>query len=241
MIKLIVQITKVVIATLLALLATSCGNFNSISGDGNVTTTKRKVEAFTAIKAKNGLEVYLKQGNTTYIEVEADSNLQDHIFTEVENGTLTVYSDANIFKSEAKKVLIEVPNLTNVSASSGVSVESLNELAFKDLKIDASSGSDVQLQVNCQSIICESSSGSQITLSGNTENLSTDSSSGSSIDLSKLIASNVDADASSGSATIVNAKNKLKAEASSGSSIDYVSEPKDISVHESSGGSVSKE
>lgn len=225
----------------MALFVSSCGNFNSVSGDGNVTTTKRKVADFTALKAKNGLEVYLKQGNKNYIEVETDSNLQDHIFTEVENGTLIVYSDANIYKSEAKKVLIEVPNLTSISASSGVSVESLNELAFKDLKVDASSGSNVELQVNSKSIVCESSSGSQITLTGSTENLSTDSSSGSTIDLAKLIANNVDSEASSGSSTTVNAKNQLKAEASSGSSIDYVSEPKDISVNESSGGSVSKE
>lgn len=241
MIKLIVQITKLIIATLVALLVVSCGNFNSISGDGNVTTTKRKVESFTALKAKNGLEVYLKQGNTTYVEVEADANLQDHIFTVVENGTLTVYSDANIFKSEAKKVYIEVPNLNTISASSGVSLESANELAFNDVKIDASSGSSIELKIKSQSIVCESSSGSQITLMGSAENVSTDSSSGSTIDLSQLIANNVDADASSGSSTTVNAKSRLKAEASSGSSIDYVSNPTEISVNESSGGSISKE
>lgn len=241
MTKLIVQITKLIIATLVALLVVSCGNFNSVKGDGNVTTTKRKVESFTAINAKNGLEVHLKQGNTTYLEVEADSNLQDHIFTSVENGTLVIYSDANIYKSEAKKVYIEVPNLTSITASSGVSIESANELTFNELKIDARSGSDVQLKIKSQSISCESSSGSQITLMGSAENVSTESSSGSSINLSELIANNVDSQASSGSSTTVNAKEKLKAEASSGSSIEYVSNPKDITVNESSGGSISRE
>lgn len=241
MTKLIVQITKLIIATLVALLVVSCGNFNSVKGNGNVTTTKRKVESFTAINAKNGLEVHLKQGNTTYVEVEADANLQDHIFTIVENGTLVVYSDANIYKSESKKVYIEVPNLTNISASSGVSIESENELKFNELKIDASSGSNVELKIKSQSISCESSSGSQITLMGSADDVATDSSSGSNINLSQLIANNVDSEASSGSATTVNAKNKLKADASSGSSIEYVSNPNEITANESSGGSISRE
>lgn len=240
MIKLIVQITKLIIATLVALLVVSCGNFNSISGDGNVTTTKRKVDSFTAIKAKNGLEVHLKQGNTTYVEVEADANLQDHIFTVVENGTLEVYSDTNIYKSIAKKVFIEVPNLNSISASSGVSIESENELAFNDLKIDASSGSNVKLNIKSQALTCDGSSGSLIQLLGSADNVSTNSSSGSSINLSELIANNVDADASSGSSTTVNASKKLKAEASSGSSINYVSNPTEVSVNESSGGSISR-
>lgn len=55
MIKLIVQITKLVVATLLVLLLNSCGNFNGISGDGNVVTTKRAItESFTSIEAKTG-------------------------------------------------------------------------------------------------------------------------------------------------------------------------------------------
>lgn len=241
MIKLIVQITKLIIATLLALVVTSCGNFNSVSGDGNVTTTKRKVESFTALNAKNGLDVYLKQGNITSVEVEADANLQEHIFTKVENGTLTVYTDASIYKSNAKKVTIEVPSLNSISASSGVALEGLNEMSIKNLKIEASSGSNVNLKLNSQSLTCDSSSGSSITISGSAESVSTESSSGSTINLEQLVANNVDAGVSSGSTTKVNAKNKLKAKASSGSSIDYVSNPTEISVSESSGGSISKQ
>lgn len=239
MIKLIVQITKLIIATILGFLAISCGNFNSISGDGNVTTTKRKVNSFTSIDAKNGLEVYIKQGNTFYVEVEADANLQEHIITEVKNDVLTVYCDANIFNYVAKKVLIEVPNVTNISASSGVTINSLNKLNYADLNIKSSSGSQVKLNLKSNILNCDSSSGSQITLTGDAENVSTDTSSGSSIDLSQLIANNVDADASSGSSTIVNVKNKLIAKASSGSSIDYISKPLKLEVNESSGGSVS--
>lgn len=240
MVKLIVKITKLVVATLLALFVSSCVNINSLEGDGNVITTKRKISSFDKIDVSNGLEVTIKQGNQNYVEVEADSNLQEHIFTEVENNILKVYCDVNISKSKARKIFIEAPLFIKIKTSSGVMLHGANDIKGSDLSIDTSSGSEVNLSIATTNLICESSSGSQITLSGFAENSSTDTSSGSSINLSNLASNNVDAEASSGSLTLVNAKNNLIAKASSGSTIKYLIEPTTISKEESSGGSVSK-
>ncbi|MEZ4786710.1 MAG: head GIN domain-containing protein [Flavobacterium haoranii] len=241
MIKLIIQLTKIIVATLIALFMNSCVNFNSISGDGNVTTSKRKVTNFTAVDANTGLEVVIKQGNNFFVEVEADSNLQDHIKTEVENNTLKVYCDQNIYKSSARKVYIEMPVVQAISTSSGASLESQNTIVSDILKLDSSSGSEMKLTIKSQKLTCDSSSGSEINVSGEAIDVTTSSSSGSSINLSKLVAENVSSDSSSGSSTTVNAKNKLKANASSGSSIDYLSSPKEVTLDENSGGSISKQ
>ena len=71
--------------------------------------------------------------------------------------------------------------------------------------------------------------------------LETKSSSGSEINASNLAANDVYAQSTSGSTTTVKPIVKLSAKASSGSSIDYVQEPKNVSKEETSGGSVSKE
>lgn len=243
MIKLIIQITKVIIAIVTTLLFQSCVNMNwdkeTISGNGNVTTATRTMNtSFNAVHAKTGLDVRIEQGNTTKIEVQADENLQDHIFTEVKDGILSVYADVNIRSSEAKKVYITVPELYEIKSSSGASVKSENKLNFEKLELDSSSGSLIEIEVASKSLSCESSSGSSIIVKGKTNTIDSQSSSGSTINLGKLVAETGKANSSSGSSTIVNVKNELNAHASSGSSISYVSKPNSLIVDESSGGSI---
>lgn len=243
MIKLIIQITKVIIAIVTTLLFQSCVNMNwdkeTISGNGNVATTTRTLNAsFNAVHAKNGLDIRIEQGNTTKIEVQADENLQEHIFTEVKDGILSVYSDVNIRSSESQKVYITVPDLYEIKSSSGASVKSENKLNFEKLELDSSSGSIIEVEVASKSLSCESSSGSSIRAKGKTNSLNTESSSGSTINLENLLAKTGDSKSSSGSTTIVNISNELNAHASSGSSISYVSKPNSLIVDESSGGSI---
>lgn len=245
MIKLIIQITKIIIAIITTLLFQSCVNMSwnkdTISGNGKVATISRTVtNDFNAIHAKTGLDIIIEQGSTTKIEVQADENLQDHIFTEVKDGTLSVYSDANIRNSEAQKVFITVSNLYEIKSSSGATVKSENTLNFEKLELDSSTGSLIEIEVKSKSLSCESSSGSSIVVKGKTNTIDTQSSSGSTINLENLYAATGKAHSSSGSSTIVNVTNDLNAHASSGSSISYVSKPNSLIVDESSGGSVSK-
>lgn len=243
MTKLIIQITKVIVTIISVLLLQSCVNSNwnneTISGNGKIVEVNRTVtENFNAISAKNGLEVIINQDNTNKIIVEADENLQDHIFTEVKEGTLVIYSDVNILDSQAKKIYVSTSNLNKLSSSSGASVTSEKELNFENLEVKSSSGSSINIDVVANTLSCESSSGSTLIAKGKTKSLNTKSSSGSSINLEKLIAENGQSNASSGSTTRVNVTNELKADASSGSSINYISKPNSLIMEESSGGSV---
>lgn len=244
MIKIFIQVTKIIIATILAIFMQSCGsdfNFNreTIDGNGNVTTVKRNINgSFTSIEAKNGLDVLIEQGNSTLIQIEADENLHSHIFTEIKNNVLIIHTDANFVKSKMHKVYVQLPEVKSIKSSSGAFVKNIGELKSPLLSLDSSSGSTIELEVYTENLNCESSSGSEIIVSGKTTELETKSSSGSEINLSKLIADNAKAISSSGSSTVLNATNNLNAEASSGSSIDYLSKPLNITKEESSGGSV---
>lgn len=64
MIKLIVQMAKIIIISILTLLMTSCINFNTTQGSGNVVKTKRNVTNFTSIHAKTGLDIILNKHYT---------------------------------------------------------------------------------------------------------------------------------------------------------------------------------
>lgn len=246
MIKLVINLTKIVIAAVVAILFVSCtmnlGGLKKVDGNGNVVEKTRPVSSeFTSVVASNGLDVILIQGPTSEIKVAADANLHEHIKTEIKDGELKIFTDVNLRNTEAKKVYVQLPKLNSLESSSGASVSSKNIFESSSMDISSSSGSEIDIKVNATTVNCQSSSGSELRVSGKADRLETKSSSGSSIDASNLNVANAFADSSSGSSIEVNATETLTAEASSGSSITYENEPKTLHKKASSGGSISKE
>lgn len=236
--------TLKLIVLLLTLSLTSCnGNLNlidGIEGSGNVITEKRKIEAsFTKIQASTGVEVILEQGSPTEVEVEVDDNLMKYIVTKVENGTLIVKIDGNINKMENAIVRVKTKTIEGLETSSGASIKTINKLSGTNVALKTSSGSTIQADLEYEKVSCESSSGSEIKVSGKALALDTKSSSGSEIDAKELASNEITSQSTSGSSTTVNPIVLLNAKASSGSSIDYVKEPKKVVKEETSGGSVS--
>jgi hypothetical protein len=238
----IVSLSKLTTAFSMFFLLVSCGmDGKSITGSGNVTTQNRTMTGeFTKVKAEKGLDIVIEQAPSPMVIVEADDNLQGKILTTVENGVLKITCEYNSYINvKAKKVTVKMPVIEGIETESGVSLRSEGVLKSNDIKISASSGSSIEVNVESEKVTVESSSGSQINLSGKAINLSTSSSSGSSIEAGNLIANDVEADASSGSSTSVHAAVSINAGASSGSSIEYKGNPKKITKDESSGGGIS--
>ena len=236
--------TLKLIVLLLTLSITSCnGNLNlidGIDGSGNVVTEKRNIETpFTKIQASTGVEVILEQGSPSEVEVEVDDNLMKYIVTRVENGTLIVKIDGNINTMESAIVRVKTKTIEGLESSSGATIRSKSTLRGTYLTVKSSSGATINTDLEYEKVSCESSSGSEIKLSGKALALDTKSSSGSEIDAKDLAANEITAQSTSGSNTTVNPIVLLNAKASSGSSIDYIKEPKKVIKEETSGGSVS--
>ena len=175
------------------------------------------------------------------VEVETDDNLIEHVVTEVENGTLVVKIQGNISMMTSINVRIKTETISSLESTSGSSIKSKNTINGSSIALKSSSGSEIKVDLEYESVSCESSSGSEIKASGKTLRLETKSSSGSEIDASNLAANEVYAQSTSGSSTTVNPIVKLDGKASSGSSIDYIKEPKKVTKEENSGGRVDKE
>lgn len=236
--------TLKIVALLLTITLTSCNaNLNlgeGIDGSGNVVTEKRNLDAsFTKIDASSGVEVIVEQGAQTEVEVEVDDNLVEHIITKVENGILIVKIEGNINTMESAIVRVKTNTINGLETSSGASIRSKSNLTGTNIAIKTSSGSTIQAELEYEKVSCESTSGSEIKISGKALSLDTKSSSGSEIEAHDLAANEIYAQSTSGSTTTVNPIVLLNAKASSGSSIDYVKEPKKVIKEETSGGSVS--
>lgn len=244
MLKIISIITKFILVALTALIFASCNhsvNFKSIKGSGTVTTEKRAVHGdFKSVEVSNAIDLVIEQSDKTEVIVEADDNLQQSITTKVENGVLTIGCDYNSFVNiESKKVIVRMPVIEELSASSASSVNSINTLKGENISLRTSSASSMNLNLKSDYISSRSSSGSTITISGLALNFKATASSGSNIDATDLLVNDVEAKSSSGASIQVHPIVSLNARASSGSSISYNTIPKSIEKRSSSGGSIS--
>ena len=240
----IITISKVITTMIAGALVAAWGlEAKSITGSGNVITTNRNItEEFTGIAVEKGLEVVVEQSDQMAVMVKADDNLQPFIKTTVANGTLNITSDyGNYNNVTSKKVIVRMPRIKDLSASSGAALNSQNVLRSENITLKSSSGSEINVALEANNVNCESSSGSQLIVSGKALKLNTKSSSGSNIDATALLVNEINSESSSGSATNVHPIMSLKATASSGSTINYQGDPKNIDKKQSSGGRVAAE
>nr|WP_198999664.1 head GIN domain-containing protein [Flavobacterium sp. ASV13] len=242
MIKIIIHITKFIVATITALIFASCNfNVNTIEGSGNVTTEKRIVQGdFTKISISNAIDLVIEQSDSTQIVVETDDNIQKDIITKVENGTLIIKSKHNSLSVTKKKVTVKMPKIDRLEASSAASVSNKGTLQGENLDIETSSAATVGLNIEFDTVSCDTNSASSISVEGKALKVRTSASSGSTISAKRLLVNDVQADASSGANVEVHPIVSLKANASSGGSINYDTTPKTVEKTANSGGSVSQ-
>jgi hypothetical protein len=232
-------VIKLVIASLLTILLSSCNMNFGVRGDGNVQTAQRNLNgSYDEIEVSQGLDVYLTQGDVESISVQADENLHDIIKTKIEDNVLKIYTKDNISYSEAQKVMVSFKNVSKITATSGSDVYSTNTIDTETIRLVSSSGSDMKLDINAQSIDCSSSSGSGLKLSGNTTKFTASASSGSNISAGDLKAETSRVKASSGADITVNTSKELHASASSGGDVRYRGNPEKIEKTDGVSGTV---
>lgn len=213
-----------------------------VRGNGNVQTVERILNGtYDEIEVSRGLDVYLTQGDSESISVQADENLHDIIKTQIEGNVLKIYVDENISFSEAQKIMVSFKTVSRISASSGSEVYSKNTINLESIRLVTDSGSDMTLNINAHSIDCSSSSGSDLRLSGTATNLIAEASSGSDIKAGDLKVETSRVKASSGADITVNTTKELHASTSSGGDIKYRGNPEKIEKDNGVSGTVSND
>lgn len=223
--------------------ATGCDyySFNeTIYGDGNVVSEIRKVTDFDGIKVSTGIDVFIKQGSTEALKIEADENLHEIIKTEVKNGTLNIYSEINIRRARAKKVYVVYKNLHLIKVTSAGDIKGANTLKTDELDISLSSAGDLQLDVEASEIDLSISSSGDARLTGSTDYLRADLSSAGDLYAFDLKAKKCKISVSSAGNARIHVTEDLDASASSAGDIYYKGDPEYRNLNSSSAGGIHK-
>jgi len=234
-------LNKLTTSMLALILLTLAFGFTPITKkiNGDIITQQRTVSPFSKLEASSGVNVIIKQGDTFNISVTADANNIDKIKTTISQNTLNIRVDHSARLGNSK-VVVTVPNLKSIRASSSANVKSDGDLIFDKLEIEASSGADIKLHLMCKLITSNCSSGSAIHLIGKTVVLVANASSGADLLASSLIAENGKITAESGSEAKVNVTGEAEFNASSGGDIKYYSQPEHVYKNTSSGGDIER-
>lgn len=232
---------KQIAVIILCLGITACANGQfrkTVHGNGKVVSKERTPEKASGVRASSGIDIYLTQGNKPRLVVEADENLHEYILTEVSNGVLNVYTDANIRDAEMKKVYVTLEEINTISASSAGDVVGETPVKTDDLKISASSAGDIKIEVYAESIDANISSSGDVTLSGEADVLEADLSSAGDLNAYNLKVREADVSVSSAGGADILVTDKLIARASSAGDINYKGDPKNVDAHSSSAGGI---
>ena len=210
-----------------------------IKGSGNIVTRTIDAPDFDRVDAARAVKVVItaKGGRLTATIDKSVNN--------VSNADVTVTVPANgriraLDASSAARITSDV-TLTadkfSIDASSAARIDAA--VKSTSCTVAASSASNIDAAIETGSCTVGASSASKITLKGSADKCSIDMSSAAKLSAAEFTVADCSVDTSSAAKATVNCTDKLRAEASSGSSIRYTGDCQ-TSISKSSGGSVSR-
>jgi len=204
----------------------------------------RSVKGFHAIKAEDGIDLYLTQGNEEAVAVSASRiEYRDKIKTVVENGVLRIYYDENWrlgWRDRRLRAYVSFKTLDGLEGSGGADIIVTGVIKTPSLKMDISGGSDFSGAVEVTDLYIHQSGGSDIDIKGTASKLTISASGGSDFGGYGRSVEYAIVSASGGSDAQITVTKELTAAASGGSDIDYKGGAAIKNLNSSGGGSVSK-
>jgi hypothetical protein len=206
-------------------------------------TEDRHLTGFHAVDVSGSFDVYITQGATESVKVEAPANVIKNILTDVKGGTLNIYTKShfswnNMFGD--KKVVIYV-TIKNVD---GIALTGSGDVFFKDginagnLRLQVTGSGDLLGKVHAKALIASITGSGDVKISGHVEGQKvnvTGSGDYSARDLSSVDA--VVTVSGSGDASIAVTGN-LQANVTGSGDIHYGGNPKNISKSKSGSGDI---
>jgi putative autotransporter adhesin-like protein len=215
---------KKIIIVILAAFVTLAAPGQKTINDPNAQ--KRQVPSFTGIEIGGGIDLYLSQGQEAVAVSASEAKYRDKIVTEVKNGVLHIWFDANSnfhvdWSNRKLRAYVSFKNLEQLEGSGGSDIKVEGTIGVPKLSLHVSGGSDFDGKVSVNDLKVDASGGSDVNIAGTAKNLTIDASGGSDFKGYELITDNTTVDASGGSDIYITVNKELSATSSGGSDIRY--------------------
>ncbi len=214
-----------------------------VKGNGKVTTETRNTGDYQGIKCAGSMDYILVAGTEGKITLEGESNLLEHIVTEIKGGNLIVKVEkgVNLSPSWNKTIKVTIPfeDINNVSLAGSGDLWNEDKIKTNSLDVSLAGSGDVILNVETSSLEGSLAGSGDLTLKGNTNDLKVKIAGSGDIHAFGLQANNTIASiAGSGDIQVVSNKS-LKARVSGSGDIEYKGNPEKEDTKVSGSGTIS--
>jgi hypothetical protein len=230
------------LAAVLVLSSFAMQEHERIKGNGDVKQEKRNATAFRDIGTSGEFKVYIQQGNTHAISVEAESNLLPYIETEIDGHELEikVKKGYQLKPTRPINVYVTMEQVNELAASGSGGFYSKNKLKTSSLELSVSGSADADLDVDAQNMKVAVSGASNVKLKGSAAQAHYSVSGKADIAAFDLQSDDVHIGISGSANANVNAQKKLEVGVSGMGNVKYKGNPS-ISQSVSGMGRISKE
>ncbi len=199
---------------------------------------QRQTGPFTGVSAGSVFEVFLTQGSSYRLEVEAPEEHLQKIKTVVEDDVLTIEYDGRERNLRDLKVHITAPSFEYLHAGGASSMKGQNVLTAPAMELKVSGAASMDVEVVTEHLTTEVSGATGISLAGEATRHSLQASGVSRVRAYGLETSYTNVQSSGTSTVRITAKDKLTANASGTSTITVRGNPSDTDYRTSGTASV---
>lgn len=205
----------------------------------------RHLSGFHALSVSASFDVYITQGSTESVKVQAPADVIDRVITEVRGDVLTIRSKngsfnwGNLFSSHGKMVIyVTVKDLHSINISGSCDVFFKDGINANRLALQISGSGNVLGKLNVKTFDCVISGSGDVKLSGTAENSTASISGSGDFHARDLVTANTAIRVSGSGDAAVNATQTLDAHVSGSGDIRYTGGAKQVSTSTSGSGSI---
>lgn len=215
-----------------------------VTGNGDMTTQNRRVADYNQVSLEGSMDVELIAGREGNLKVEAESNLMEHILTEVSGGKLkiSVERGINLQPSRNKTIKITVPfeSLDRVSLTGSGDIYTSNPISSGEFTVQLTGSGDIKLELDAASVKGNLTGSGDIRLRGTTRTFECRVTGSGDFQAYDLKAEYVSASVSGSGDIQVSPMQELKAKITGSGDITYSGNPEKQDFRTTGSGSVSK-
>lgn len=123
-----------------------------VEGSGKIISAKLNVGEFTGIKAVGSMKVYVTQGDTPALRIEADDNIMNHLEPHITGGDLTFNTEGCLSPSRPIAVYVTMKSVERLSLNGSGSIIGETPVTSPKLAVELNGSGKVQLQANVEHV-----------------------------------------------------------------------------------------
>jgi len=195
--------------------------FSAAVAHSQVAKRNDNLGNFTALEISSAFEVELVQGNTPGVALEVDERYIDQVHTEIKGDKLRLYTKGTIKNPKKMKAIITFTDLESLQLSGATKVSAAGSLNFRDLVINASGATKMDIELQADKLRLNTTGASNIALAGQANAFAIDLSGASKLNAYKLKVGDGSIKVAGASKADVYFSGRLDVNASGASKVNY--------------------